>query len=59
MLVSDFSFSLLPANLPPSLQALQSIRHDQRERILQGLYFLVAADLSIGQEMQAVDGAHR
>ncbi len=44
----------MPAGLPPSLQALQAIRRDRRERILQGLYILAATGLSVGQELRAV-----
>ena len=54
MIVPDVVFPPLPAILPPSLQALQSIRRDRRERILQGLYLLAATGLSVGQELRAV-----
>jgi len=54
MLIPDISFPPMPASLPPSLQALQSIRRDRRERILQGLYLLAATGLSVGQELRAV-----
>lgn len=54
MLIPDVSFPLMPADLPPSLQALQSIRRDRRERILQGLYLLSTTGLSVGQELRAV-----
>ncbi|MEW5870648.1 MAG: hypothetical protein AB1894_15350 [Chloroflexota bacterium] len=54
MLIPDVSFPPMPASLPPSLQALQSIRRDRRERILQGLYLLAITGLSVGQELRAV-----
>ena len=54
MLIPDISFPPMPASLPPSLQALQSIRRDRRERILQGLYLLATTGLSVGQELRAV-----
>lgn len=54
MLIPDVSFPPIPASLPASLQALQSIRRDRRERILQGLYLLAATGLSVGQELRAV-----
>jgi hypothetical protein len=54
MLIPDISFPPMPASLPHSLQALQSIRRDRRERILQGLYLLAATGLSVCQELRAV-----
>jgi len=54
MLIPDVSFPPMPACLLPSLQALQSIRRDRRERILQGLYLLATTGLSVGQELRAV-----
>jgi len=54
MLIPDISFPPMSASLPPSLQALQSIRRDRRERILQGLYLLATTGLSVGQELRAV-----
>jgi len=54
MLIPDVSFPPMPASLPPSLQTLQSIRRDRRERILQGLYLLATTGLSVGQELRAV-----
>jgi len=54
MLIPDVSFPPMPAGLPPSLRALQSIRRDRRERILQGLYLLSTTSLSVGQELRAV-----
>jgi len=54
MLIPDVSFPPLPASLPPSLQSLQAIRRDRRERILQGLYLLATTGLSVCQELRAV-----
>ena len=50
----EIVFPPMPAQLPSSLHALQAIRRDRRQRLLQGLYILAASGLSVGMELRAV-----